>query len=1248
MTVIEENDNSEPTTPFSNFSAPQPDFSDKNELSTPSSQNFLNTPSAQPVFDEVPDLIDFDDMGKMDPPTQPINERCPERNRFGYVPCLEDFFDFFYAPVQTKYPFQTANVGSKKSEPEMSESESSTTNSPMAIRMVGAKNGGDSSSSSENGEVSPKSGKLVTLPSFRETCEDSDSSGDENDSENFFRRMDPENRLGLRDTPNIFDMVRIQPGGVLQHPQILVGDIGREPAASTAILTLPAPPSTLSLPPPPQFLLDPNATERNDSADCLRLPRTPPICMGPPAPRTMESNRPVCPDPGQPLYHTVRPPPIYTESEASTPHPTNMETDFGEGFDASGQDSSMGDGEQAFVENGSWEHFRIQADWKLNELNGRLSAFEENFSTWVEQVFHEHFSESMGEFEQKGFEMITGKEREFVVFFNEEVVKVKNEMVQWFEQAKTQVQAFTTQTQNPGLQISDVNRLFQNKWVEIECQVRKMFDTRVTDFEARLFELHERIQNVSNMAQVGRISPEEVHRLVQEKLGQHHAKIQADIQHIRGECKNFVETKFNQPCLQAQQLQLELKVVKEQNGILQGRLDRLEALFGGRDVPWEKMMEMYNTASETIKGEVKRELDARERKVIEMLITQQLEEKFRDFKKEEHFEKLRGEISDMTREQLRIMGDNVFQNFQKSKEHRRKLHTEMNVLQGEFRSLRQSISSFLNPPSPPAQVRTMGGTQPKPAPTSTLSATMGAGLEDISRVVPKIPRANSFFDIVDTQATDVPTQHFFIIDDDVPNTQPQFSSSSRLHINQVASQTDGTQNPNTIVSGNHPVAQHVIRNVTIPKFTGRAQDWGNFVQDWERYLRKLSVCIPTLTNEMKLELWEGVLDEASLKFFRMRQKELGGKMSYTEEFAKMNARFSRDQNIGARRYWEEIVLYNPGKVGSREWREFEANFVTAWKEVEGATGEEARRLLLSRVPNFILRWVTEEEERRSFANPTVKMNAPPEIQLADEVSTSILRLIGKNPTKVSKTREGEFEIILPDFSDTEKLLNYNGKCFRNTSIVVKVSRIENILSVEEIFLLVSQKLALRDKQDLLQTANQHSTWGRGRTRSVSLDSKPDHKNSGEKKKASTPPAKIPPPLSPKPNPAPSNPVESQAPNPPVQSQIPPQPTTPAGGKGGWSPNPNPMPWQNSGKGPKGSWQPTQGKSYGQPWQGKGNQWGGRGGGEQWSQPGKGGKGYNNFGWQQQNWTPQQPKGEKGKGKGEKGGKGKGRGFGGRG
>ena len=106
-----------------------------------------------------------------------------------------------------------------------------------------------------------------------------------------------------------------------------------------------------------------------------------------------------------------------------------------------------------------------------------------------------------------------------------------------------------------------------------------------------------------------------------------------------------------------------------------------------------------------------------------------------------------------------------------------------------------------------------------------------------------------------------------------------------------------------------PAVQQVMRNLVAPKFTGRSQDWPQFWLDWERYLRKISMG-KDLDNVVKLELWEGALDETNQKFLRMRQAELGSRLSYNEEVAKVQAKYSRDQNIGARKRWEEVFIFN--------------------------------------------------------------------------------------------------------------------------------------------------------------------------------------------------------------------------------------------------------------------------------------------------------------------------------------------------
>ena len=136
----------------------------------------------------------------------------------------------------------------------------------------------------------------------------------------------------------------------------------------------------------------------------------------------------------------------------------------------------------------------------------------------------------------------------------------------------------------------------------------------------------------------------------------------------------------------------------------------------------------------------------------------------------------------------------------------------------------------------------------------------------------------------------------------------------------------------------------------------------------------------------------------------MRQSETGDRVTFSEDFVRVQSLYSRDIGIGARKRWEDVYLFNQGKVTTREWQEYEVNFKSAWHEVRGATEEEARRLLLAKVPSFILKWITEEEERRHLANPTVRIYVTVITDLVG-VAVSVQQLIGRKPTKVSKVNE---------------------------------------------------------------------------------------------------------------------------------------------------------------------------------------------------------------------------------------------------
>ena len=279
-----------------------------------------------------------------------------------------------------------------------------------------------------------------------------------------------------------------------------------------------------------------------------------------------------------------------------------------------------------------------------------------------------------------------------------------------------------------------------------------------------------------------------------------------------------------------------------------------------------------------------------------------------------------------------------------------------------------------------------------------------------------------------------------------------------------------------------------MRNAHPPKFSGRSQDWLQFQDEWERYLRKLASG-NEIPDAQKLELLESCLDEVSQKQLRLLLKESGGGLTFNEEWSKLDLIHSKNQEFGTRKKWQEVTLFNQGKVTTREWQEFEVNFKLARQGVKDVSEGEAKRLLLQKTPPFILRWITEEEERRTMNQPTVRMNVPRNITVAG-VGQSILELIGKRPTKVSKINEGEYEIVLPYISDCERLKNFNGKEFSNSNVLVQVRQVEPILTVDDIFLLVTKKLTLRDRQDLMQNSNQfpNSLLSR-RSRSVGVENR---------------------------------------------------------------------------------------------------------------------------------------------------------------
>ena len=78
-----------------------------------------------------------------------------------------------------------------------------------------------------------------------------------------------------------------------------------------------------------------------------------------------------------------------------------------------------------------------------------------------------------------------------------------------------------------------------------------------------------------------------------------------------------------------------------------------------------------------------------------------------------------------------------------------------------------------------------------------------------------------------------------------------------------------------------------------PHLGGKYEDWPKFVVDWETYLGKLSAG-RKITDEQKLQLLEGCLNETDKNELQLMEKISGGNLTFAAYWAKLVARYGEE------------------------------------------------------------------------------------------------------------------------------------------------------------------------------------------------------------------------------------------------------------------------------------------------------------------------------------------------------------------
>ena len=127
-----------------------------------------------------------------------------------------------------------------------------------------------------------------------------------------------------------------------------------------------------------------------------------------------------------------------------------------------------------------------------------------------------------------------------------------------------------------------------------------------------------------------------------------------------------------------------------------------------------------------------------------------------------------------------------------------------------------------------------------------------------------------------------------------------------------------------------------------PTFSGKREDWPDFHRDFKNFLTRLAGGRQPTDTE-KVQTLMDCLDEPHLKLLKLRMDQKQEKFCFQEEFARLEAEFSRDLGIGARKRWEAVNITNPGRIGEKEWWMFEADFLSAMVDVKDLSKGEAAR-----------------------------------------------------------------------------------------------------------------------------------------------------------------------------------------------------------------------------------------------------------------------------------------------------------------
>ena len=272
-----------------------------------------------------------------------------------------------------------------------------------------------------------------------------------------------------------------------------------------------------------------------------------------------------------------------------------------------------------------------------------------------------------------------------------------------------------------------------------------------------------------------------------------------------------------------------------------------------------------------------------------------------------------------------------------------------------------------------------------------------------------------------------------------------------------------------------PIAAHLSRTQTAPKFSGKKQDWIEFLWKFDSWFRVITTGKPIGDAEATLAL-NSCLPENLQREMQLWEHERGRRPSYVEYRGYMEAKFGRAQADILRKKWLDVQLsHNAGKVTLPMFEEFQTNFKLALRNVTDASSEEIRRVLCEKFTPFMRKWVVEAEMKKMKNLAMVELTMREGLTV-ENVRATVAKWIGNVPRKIESCGGETFFVHFAEEKIARKLLEFHGRLLNGAEKKVKARLVEQHLTMDEIFSEVAMRMETQERTADLQKGSVNTEY----------------------------------------------------------------------------------------------------------------------------------------------------------------------------